>query len=225
MDPATFPQDMYYPTSYVRPRPDSSAASPAPVLALAGVHRLYGRRIALAPVDLAMQAGSVGVVRGANGAGKTTLLRIAAGLLEPSGGARSGPACSVYLAAGDGGRGAQSVEDAVGFAALSGGADASPVLSFCGLADEVATPVGALSAGRRSRLSLAVALAATPALLCLDEPTAHLDEEGVRLAMAVVSRLSAAGTAVLVATHDPAAFAMVADSILELRDGRLKATS
>lgn len=216
---------MYYPSSYTWSESAPSRASTTPVISLTGVHRLYGAKVALAPVDLILHSGAVGVVRGANGAGKTTLLRVAAGLLEPSGGLRSGPRRSLYLSAGDGGRRAQPVECAVRFAALGAGTDPYEALSVCGLADELTSRVGALSSGRRSRLTLAVALAAAPALLCLDEPTAHLDEDGVRLAAAVASRLAAAGTAVLVATHDPAAFAAVADSMLELRAGRLEATA
>ena len=58
----------------------------APAVALEGIGRAYGERVALREVTFALPAGATVAVFGANGAGKTTLLRILAGLLRPHAG-------------------------------------------------------------------------------------------------------------------------------------------
>ena len=59
-------------------------ADPPPLLTLSGVSRRYGERHALLPIDLTVAAGWCVAVLGANGSGKSTLLRIAAGRDTPS---------------------------------------------------------------------------------------------------------------------------------------------
>lgn len=53
-------------------------ANHPPLLALTGVSRRYGERLALSPIDLSVAVGQCVAVMGANGSGKSTLLRIAA---------------------------------------------------------------------------------------------------------------------------------------------------
>lgn len=207
-------------------REDATVRSPlpseTPPLALDGVTRSYGSTLALAPLSLTIHPGSVCLVTGANGSGKTTLLRLAAGVLAPTAGVRraAGPAC--YLRAGDGARSPQRVADAVGFAADLGGGDPARALASTGLDDLRARRAGRLSAGQRARLTLAVAHACRPALACLDEPTAHLDADGVAAALGVLRDLADGGAAVLVATHDPESLLGLADGVVGLRDGYLE---
>lgn len=163
-------------------------------------------------------------ITGGNGAGKTTLLRLAAGLLRPTTGSRRCVGPALYLRAGDGARRAQTPAQAIRFAHRAGrgtgnGIALDSVLAEVGLAALASVPSGRLSAGERGRLSLGVALAAHPALLCLDEPTAHLDRDGCAIAAGVVWRLAALGTAVLIATHDPG-MSVRADARVRLDAGR-----
>jgi ATP-binding cassette, subfamily C, bacterial CydC len=65
----------------------------------------------------------------------------------------------------------------------------------------VGTHGAALSGGQRQRLALARALLADPALLILDEPTAHLDPEN-RRALTADLLAATAGRATLLITHD-----------------------
>jgi putative ABC transport system ATP-binding protein len=61
-----------------------------------------------------------------------------------------------------------------------------------------------------------------PRLLLLDEPSAHLDDAGVRDMAAIVSGLAGEGKAVIVATHDPRVIsALGACRVLDLVEGRL----
>jgi ABC-type multidrug transport system ATPase subunit len=194
-------------------------------LVLERITRVHGGRSVWAAVDLRLAAGSVCIVTGANGAGKTTLLRVAAGLLRPTTGARRCSGAALYLHAGSGLRSAQTVGDAVaGTARLVGREQQARLavsrLGLDGLADR---RLGTLSAGERVRASLATALAAAPALLCLDEPNGALDEEGLRLLLGVLEDLRAAGCAIMIASHQPAGLLPCADAHLELVDGHLDA--
>jgi ABC-type Mn2+/Zn2+ transport system ATPase subunit len=176
-----------------------------------------------APVDLHLEAGALCIVTGANGSGKTTLLRLAAGLLRPSTGSRLCWGTALYLRAGSGLRSAQTVGAAVAStAALIGRQDAAPAaVARLGLDALAHRRLGTLSAGERVRVSLAAAVAAGPALLCLDEPSGALDEDGVRALRGVLQALRETGCAVLVATHQPEALLPSADAHLQLIGGRL----
>ncbi|MGI8537355.1 MAG: ATP-binding cassette domain-containing protein [Mycobacteriales bacterium] len=193
------------------------------VLELAGVTRLHGGRPVWAPLDLSVAAGTLSVVTGVNGSGKSTLLRLAAGLLRPSAGTRWCDGRALYVRGGGGLRSAQTVAAAVATTAtLAGRREAAPaalaLLRMHGFADR---RVGTLSAGERVRVALAAAWAADPALLCLDEPTAVLDEAGVRDLVEILGCLRENGCATLVATHQPADLLPAADAHLLLVGGRV----
>jgi ABC-type multidrug transport system ATPase subunit len=195
--------------------------APRQVLTLEGVSRSFGPTVALAPVSLSVTAGAICAVVGPNGSGKTTLLRIAAGLTVPTTGRRTVDGTSLYLSPGDGGRRAQTPAEAVRFAArLAGTVADDDVLETVGLAPHAHRPTSQLSAGQRARMTIAIALACRPVVACLDEPTAHLDDDGGMVAGAAILRLASSGTAVLVATHD-GLLPGLADARLHLRDGRV----
>lgn len=91
------------------------------------------------------------------------------------------------------------------------------------LPDGYETEVGSegvlLSAGQRQRIAIARALCGSPALLVLDEPTAHLDDAAIRRLFANLQAFPGAPT-VIVISHDPEV-ARYVDVVHRLRDGRL----
>ena len=194
------------------------------VLRLAGVTRAHAGRAVWPPLDLALEGGTLTVVTGPNGSGKTTLLRLAAGLLRPTTGERECTGTALYVRGAAGLRSAQTVRDAVaGNAALVGRRGAAPeALRLLGLETLAGRRVGTLSAGEGVRAALAAAVACSPALLCLDEPTAALDDAALADLVAVLEAVRAAGTALLVATHQPDALLPVADARLVLGEGRVR---
>lgn len=192
-------------------------------LRLQQVSRRHEGRPVWTPLDLTLAAGTLTVVTGPNGAGKTTLLRLAAGLLRPSTGTRTCAGRALYVRGGGGLRGAQTVGDAVSVtAALTGRREAAAAaVQLLGLHGLVHRRVGTLSAGERVRAALAAAVACRPALLCLDEPTAALDDRSVRDVVSVLEALRDDGRTLLVATHQAGALLATADAHLTIVDRRV----
>ncbi|MFC4564139.1 energy-coupling factor ABC transporter ATP-binding protein [Nocardiopsis mangrovi] len=170
-------------------------------------------------------AGEVLAVLGPNGGGKTTLLRLLTGSLTPDAGtvrldgvpvprSRSGRdalrrRAQLVFQDPDDQLFSASVRQDVSFGPMNLGLPAEGVrdrvawaldaLDIAGLADR---PTHLLSYGQRKRVVLAGALAMRPSVLVLDEPTAGLDPAGVESLLGTLEGLRAAGTALVVSTHD-----------------------
>ena len=100
---------------------------------------------------------------------------------------------------------------------------ASALLQETGLIDVANEDVLRLSYGAKKRLELAMAFAARPKLLLLDEPAAGLGEAERASLMQLVKKLAGQGMAVLYTEHNMDAVAGVADRVLVLIEGRLAA--
>ena len=94
------------------------------------------------------------------------------------------------------------------------------VLADVGLAEKAHRLPHQLSGGERQRVAIARALVQKPKLVLCDEPTGNLDAETGAKVLSLFDRLTAAGAAVLIATHDEA-IATSSARRLVMRDGRL----
>jgi putative ABC transport system ATP-binding protein len=94
------------------------------------------------------------------------------------------------------------------------------LLEYVGLASRAGHRPSELSGGEMQRVAIARALANRPRLLLADEPTGELDQATGEQIVALLDRLHADGTAVVVVTHDPAV-AGRAHRLLRMRDGRI----
>ncbi|HHO74868.1 MAG TPA: ATP-binding cassette domain-containing protein [Deltaproteobacteria bacterium] len=74
-----------------------------------------------------------------------------------------------------------------------------------------------LSSGEKRKLALASALMTSPEVLILDEPTAGMDASGRNELIKIISSLS--GTTVIVVTHNPEDFLMIADRVVGISGG------
>ena len=100
-------------------------------------------------------------------------------------------------------------------------ARAAEVLTQVGLADRAQYYPEKLSGGQKQRVAIARALAASPRLLLADEPTAALDRDSGRDAVALFRHLAdQEGAAIVMVTHDNKVLD-IADRIVTLEDGRL----
>jgi ABC-type lipoprotein export system ATPase subunit len=210
-------------------RVDLAERGPGPVAAeLRRVEKVFGERRVFSGLDAVFRRGLLTAVTGRSGSGKSTLLHLLAGLEDPNSGevtilgtslaglnrtARAelrrahvgfvdqDPSLLPFLTA------RENVELALalrGVSAEKARDEAARALSAVGLAERGEHHVARLSAGERTRVAVARAIAPKPALLLADEATARLDQENaVAVAGLFVHLAQELETAVVCATHDP----------------------
>src|SRR5690606_13341738 len=96
------------------------------------------------------------------------------------------------------------------------------LLAQVGLASKAEAYPSELSGGEQQRVAIARALAHEPMLLLADEPTGNLDERATQGIMELFRSINAAGTAIIMATHDlDLVRSMPNCRVMELDHGRL----
>ncbi|MFM8506647.1 MAG: ATP-binding cassette domain-containing protein, partial [Actinomycetota bacterium] len=105
------------------------------------------------------------------------------------------------------------------------GADPSSLVQQVGLVDRAKATWRRLSGGERQRLSLALALAARPEVVFLDEPTSGVDLHGRQAIREIIRSLADGGCAVLLATHELDEAERLADRVVLFNRGRIVANS
>ena len=197
----------------------------------------YGEVEAVRGISFAVRAGTTTALLGGNGAGKTTTLSMLLGVLEPTAG-------EVHVLGVDMRRDRRAAlprmnftspyvdlpkrltvrENLRVFADLYGVVD--PRARIARLADEfdlgaiLGRPYGDLSAGQRTRVSLAKALLNGPEVLLLDEPTASLDPDvGDRVRTWLGDYQHRTGCTMLLASHNMVEVERMCDDVIMLREG------
>lgn len=203
-------------------------------LRVSGLSYAVGGQTLLDGVGFEVAAGSRTLILGPNGAGKSLTLRLCHGLLAPTSGtvAWTGPAGA------DRRRHAMVFQRPVllrrsaranllhalslaGRSPSAARAAADRTLERFGLAALADRPARVLSGGEQQRLAMARAWALEPELLFLDEPTSALDPAATRAVEEMIATFHAAGTTLVMSTHDLGQARRLADRVLFLYRGRL----
>ena len=215
---------------------DGPAPPPGEVRAL---RKVYGDVAAVDGITFTLRSGSITALLGGNGAGKTTTISMLMGLVVPTAGEARVFGCdmarerhkvlhrmnfeSPYVDVPMRLTVRQNLEV---YARLYGVRDFRAAIAATAaelrLAELLDRPYGKLSAGQKTRVSLAKALLNRPELLLLDEPTASLDPDTadwVRTRLESYRRERAA--TLLLASHNMAEVERMADRVIMLENGRV----
>jgi len=220
----------------------------APLLQLEGVSRTFGNVVALRDVDLHIGAAEAVGLIGDNGAGKSTLVRILSGVYPPSAGSIRLDGEPVTFGSPLDARRA-GIEMIYQDLALCDDLDVTAnvflgrepkrrlvgplrvldrermreettrMVGELGLAIGPDRLVGSLSGGERQMVAVARALQFQPRLLLMDEPTAALSAEKIRVLLGLVEGLKQRGVSILLISHRFTDILHLCDRIVVVRQG------
>lgn len=222
---------------------DSFDTGPDLLIRLTNLRMSKAGRTLLDIGELTLKRGSCTVLHGRNGAGKTTLLKVLGGLEAPDRcEVELGPLPRPWAEARPGLRRAaiylhqqpylfdRTVAANVAYGLRKRGVRGPELarrvheaLDWAGLSHLQARNARQLSGGEKQRVVLTRARVLSPTLLLLDEPTASMDQEAREQTQFLVRRLVSEGVAVMIATHDGRQMDRLADTVLELDQGKLLA--
>ena len=221
----------------------NGVTAPAPAVRIAHLTKSFGRRAVFSDVNFTVAPGELVEIVGPSGAGKTTLLRLIHGQLRPTKGQVWVEGRSLHRWWRRGlGRirrevsfiyqeqrllprlnalenlvyALMLVDPTVPYSRIR--RRALEALDAFGLGNRRKSYPSQVSAGERQRIAVARALASRPRVLLADEPLAAIDEQNAKVVKRLLEEAAAAGTAVIVATHQPT---FQAGRILRLPEGQV----
>lgn len=212
------------------------------LLSLEGVSKSFAHIHALTNIDIILQRGDIVGLVGGNGAGKTTLLRLMCGLYQPTDGSityhsdgRQAPLVEMRHHLG-------VVPESTGLyhrltawenvryhTRLHGIDDEEAwvrtleVARLLDFTDSLGRPTRGFSRGMRQKTALIRALAHSPEILLLDEPTGGLDVTSARMVRSLVGQVKREGGTVIYSTHHLPEAEKVCDRIIIIHNGEVRA--
>ncbi|HEX4344804.1 MAG TPA: ATP-binding cassette domain-containing protein [Solirubrobacteraceae bacterium] len=206
-------------------------------LVLDTVCKRYASGSAVSDVSFEVPRGAIFGLLGPNGAGKTTTIRMTLDIIRPDSGELRWDGRRVaelprllfgYLPEERGLYADMPVAEQVAFFGEISGlsrrdakARTARWLERMDVAEHVGTPVAALSKGNQQKVQLLAAVVHEPRLLILDEPFSGLDPVNHALLREVLPELQAAGTAIVLSTHDLEQVESLCDALALMHRSRL----
>ena len=201
--------------------------------------------IALADVSLTVETGEMFFLIGKSGAGKTTLLKLICNMETPSNGLIEVAGQNIHRLKG---KKLARLRQKIGvayqdFRLLTDRTVAEniaismevtykkpPVISKrvkdllaqLELSDKHDAITGELSRGEQQRVTLARAVANSPTLILVDEPTGNLDAATTEKVMNLLNKCKSSGATIIIATHDDSLYRHTSHRIMELCQGKIR---
>ena len=208
-----------------------------PSLSVEGLTKRYGRAVAVDDLTFDVRPGVVTGLVGPNGSGKSTTMRCALGLVHPTAGrvvvdgARYVELASPLNHVGalldaDAVQGGLSGRDHLRWLAASNRVPArraDELIEAVGLSGAGRRSTGGYSLGMRQRLGIAAALLGDPPILVFDEPMNGLDPEGMVWLRLLLRKRASEGRIVLLSSHLMNELRYLADQLIVIDRGRLRA--
>ena len=201
---------------------------------LTNISKTFGKQTVLQPLTMGFEEGMIHGIIGRNGSGKTVLMKMILGILQPTTGTvivgdkRIGKDVDFLESAG-------AIIETIEFipymsayqnladiAAMRGNLSKTQikeVLEMVGLGNVGRKHVSKFSMGMRQRLAIAQAVMESPRLLILDEPMNGMDEKGVEEMRQLILARKAAGTTIILSSHNIEDIRILCDQVYRIDAG------
>lgn len=201
---------------------------------LTNISKTFGKQTVLQPLTMGFEEGMIHGIIGRNGSGKTVLMKMILGILQPTTGTvivgdkRIGKDVDFPESAG-------AIIETIEFipymsayqnladiAAMRGNLSKTQikeVLEMVGLGNVGRKHVSKFSMGMRQRLAIAQAVMESPKLLILDEPMNGMDEKGVEEMRQLILARKAAGTTIILSSHNIEDIRILCDQVYRIDAG------
>lgn len=201
---------------------------------LTNISKTFGKQTVLQPLTMGFEEGMIHGIIGRNGSGKTVLMKMILGILQPTTGTvivgdkRIGKDVDFPESAG-------AIIETIEFipymsayqnladiAAMRGNLSKTQikeVLEMVGLGNVGRKHVSKFSMGMRQRLAIAQAVMESPKLLILDEPMNGMDEKGVEEMRRLILARKAAGTTIILSSHNIEDIRILCDQVYSIDAG------
>lgn len=201
---------------------------------LTNISKTFGKQTVLQPLTMGFEEGMIHGIIGRNGSGKTVLMKMILGILQPTTGTvivgdkRIGkdvdfpdsagaiietiefiPYMSAY----------QNLADIAAMRGNLSKTQIKEVLEMVGLGNVGRKHVSKFSMGMRQRLAIAQAVMESPKLLILDEPMNGMDEKGVEEMRQLILARKAAGTTIILSSHNIEDIRILCDQVYRIDAG------
>ena len=201
---------------------------------LTNISKTFGKQTVLQPLTMGFEEGMIHGIIGRNGSGKTVLMKMILGILQPTTGTvivgdkRIGKDVDFPESAG-------AIIETIEFipymsayqnladiAAMRGNLSKTQikeVLEMVGLGNVGRKHVSKFYMGMRQRLAIAQAVMESPKILILDEPMNGMDEKGVEEMRRLILARKAAGTTIILSSHNIEDIRILCDQVYRIDAG------